>query len=207
MKKDVSSFKISVHCSDLMQSFKTIYDLFQKVSGLILSQSFFIFQVFFQITAITVLCDYKYHCWGHECVDKPDNILVFTAFKNFNLSFDEFIQLGSLIYKFFRYSFNGNLAVIPLINCLVDYGPSSFTEYAKKGETLHLVPDHVLFFHFNEIIFKVNHKTHVKKYKSYLYGIVGYKYVLYKSDYVIYYFLFQFKANLLDCFHIVILLV
>ena len=88
MQQHIRNFKISVHRINLVKSSEAIEDLFQEISGLILSQSLFLIKIAFQITSVAVLHSNKLCPLGAPCINIPDHILVVAFFENSDFSGD-----------------------------------------------------------------------------------------------------------------------
>ncbi len=139
VEQNIGQFEISVHGSDLVQSLKSIQDLFQKICCLIFSQSLLCFKVLLQISTITELSPDKDRVAGGKGVNILYNVLVFTRFENLDFGFDKFIKFGCFDHELFGNDFDGNLASVSLINGLVDFCESSFTQDINEGERLHFL--------------------------------------------------------------------
>jgi hypothetical protein len=77
MKQDIGNLKISVHSIHFVESPETIEDLFEEISGLILSETLFGIKILLKITAIAILhCDELSAVRGKRFYESND-VLVF----------------------------------------------------------------------------------------------------------------------------------
>ena len=88
-----------MHGTYLVKTFEPIKDLLKKLQGFVFSESFFLCQIFLDVTAIAELCDdeHLFLCW--ERIHVFDDILTFAPLENCNLGLNEFLELRSLDHK------------------------------------------------------------------------------------------------------------
>lgn len=122
MKEYISEFKISVHSPDLMKTFKTVEDLFQKVCGLIFSQSFFSFEILFKIASITKLHRNEDSPSRSKRVDIAYDVVVVATFEDFDLCFNKLLKLGCFFHELFGNGFYGQLGPICLVDGFIYFG-------------------------------------------------------------------------------------
>lgn len=123
MEEDIGYFEVSMHGVDFVQALKSINDLLEEGSCLVLGQTLLLLQIFFEITAIAVLHDDADALVGMELINKSDDIIVLALSEDFDFSLYEFFELGSVHHEFFGDDFDGHLGIISLIDGLVYFGP------------------------------------------------------------------------------------
>ena len=123
-----------MHGFDLVQTLKTVNQLFEEISRLVLSQAFLFLQIFLEITAIAVLHDDANTLFGMELIHESDDIFVFALSEYFDLCLYEFFELGGVYHEFFGDDFDGNQRIVSLVDGLVDFGPRSLAESLEEIE-------------------------------------------------------------------------
>lgn len=123
IEQHICDLKISVHGIDLVQSLKPVDDLLEEGSGFILGQPALLLEVALKISAIAVLHDNEDTPLRGEVVDESDNILIFALLQDSHFSLDQLLQFRSVDHELLGDDLDGYLALITLVNGLVDDSP------------------------------------------------------------------------------------
>ena len=123
-----------------MKSLKSINDLLEEGSRLVLGQTFLFLQVFLEVATITVLHDDADALIGVKQINKSDDIIVLALLEDFDFGLHKFLELGGVYHQFFRDDFNSHLRIIPLIDGLIDLSPRSLAQGLEEIKGFELNP-------------------------------------------------------------------
>lgn len=123
-----------------MKSLKSINDLLEEGSRLVLGQTFLFLQVFLEVATITVLHDDADALIGVKQINKSDDIIILALLEDFDFGLHKFFELRGVYHQFFRDDFNSHLRIIPLIDGLIDLSPRSLAQGLEEIKGFELNP-------------------------------------------------------------------
>lgn len=138
MEEHVCHFEVPMHGIDLVQALEAVDDLLEEGGGLVLRQSMLLLEVFLEIPAVAVLHDDDHALLRLEVVYIPDHILVLALLEHADLSLHEFLKLGGLNHQLLGDHLDCDLAIVALIDCLIDRGPSTLPQHLQEVVGLEL---------------------------------------------------------------------
>lgn len=133
-----------MHGADFMETLEPIDNLFEKISCLILSESFFALQIMLEVASITKLCCDHYGVVGREGINVSNDVLVFAGLENFYLCFDELVEFRCFLHQLLGDNLDGDLAAIPFVERFVYFREGSLAKHVNEGEGLYLLSEPVL---------------------------------------------------------------
>lgn len=132
MEEHVGHFEVPMHGINLVEALEAVDDLLEESGGLVLGQPVLLLEVFLEIPAVAVLHDDDHALLRLEVVDIPDHILILALLEHADLSLHEFLEFGGLNHQLLGDHLDCNLAVVALIDCLVDGGPRALTQHLEE---------------------------------------------------------------------------
>jgi len=81
-----------------------------------------------------------------EGINVTNYIFIIACFEDSDLSFNELIKFRGFFHKLFGNDFDGDLAVVSLINSFENSGESSLTENINEGKSFHFSVEHIFMF-------------------------------------------------------------
>ena len=112
-----------MHGIYFVKSFKSVENLFQKGSGLILSESLLVVEILLQIAPIAVLDDDEDCGLSCETIHESYYILILALLEHFYFGLHQLFQLRRLFHEDLRDSLDGHPASISLVNRLINHRP------------------------------------------------------------------------------------